>query len=80
MKIGILSDTHDRLDTIEKVFHIFLDEKVEQIIHCGDWVSPFTIEFFDEMNLFRFHGHEVVPFSRQAWIGLFIMLVLTKKD
>ena len=36
--------------------------------------------FFDEMNLFRFHGHEVVPFSRQAWIGLFIMLVLTKKD
>jgi len=51
MKIGIVSDTHDRLDAIEKVFHIFLDEKVEQIIHCGDWVSPFTIEFFDEMNL-----------------------------
>jgi len=51
MKIAIVSDTHDRLDAIEKVFHIFLEEKVEQIIHCGDWVSPFTVEFFDEMNL-----------------------------
>jgi len=51
MKIGIISDTHDRLDNIEKAFHIFLENKVEQIIHCGDWVSPFTMEFFDEMNL-----------------------------
>ncbi len=51
MKLGIISDTHDRLDSIEKAFHIFMDQKVEAIIHCGDWVSPFTIEFFDAMNL-----------------------------
>lgn len=26
---------------------MFKTEQVELLVHCGDWVSPFTLEFFD---------------------------------
>jgi hypothetical protein len=42
MIIGIISDTHDNLDNLEKVLEIFNDRKVEHIIHAGDFTSPFT--------------------------------------
>jgi len=50
MKLGIISDTHDRLDSIAKALNIFKENKVNMIIHCGDWVSPFTLEFYDKHN------------------------------
>lgn len=45
MKIGVFSDTHDYLEKIEKAFKFFQKEKVDLIIHCGDWVSPFVPQF-----------------------------------
>ena len=48
MKIGVISDTHDRLETIQEALNIFKQQKIEMIVHCGDWVSPFTLEFFDQ--------------------------------
>ncbi|MDH7476093.1 MAG: metallophosphoesterase [Microgenomates group bacterium] len=45
MKIGIISDTHDQLESLEKAVKIFQKEKVNLIIHCGDWVSPFVPQF-----------------------------------
>lgn len=47
MKIGVFSDTHDHLEPIQKAIEIFKNENIELLIHCGDWVSPFTLEFFD---------------------------------
>ncbi len=48
MLIGVISDTHDNLVGLKKAIDIFKDKKVEMIVHCGDWVSPFTLEFFDD--------------------------------
>jgi len=48
MKIGLISDTHDRLETLESAIKKLAQLKVTNIIHCGDWVSPFTLEFFDQ--------------------------------
>jgi len=45
MKIGIISDTHDNLMSIKKAIGIFKKNNVELILHCGDWVSPFSVEF-----------------------------------
>ncbi len=42
MKIGILSDTHDNLPAIERMVERFNAEKVDLVIHAGDFVSPFT--------------------------------------
>jgi putative phosphoesterase len=50
MKIGVMSDTHDRLESLSKVIEIFKENDVGQIIHCGDWVSPLTLEYFDSIS------------------------------
>jgi putative phosphoesterase len=42
MKIGILSDTHDRLPLIEQAVERFNAEGVKLVLHAGDFVSPFT--------------------------------------
>lgn len=28
---------------------IFIKNNIEAIVHCGDWVSPFTLEYFDSI-------------------------------
>lgn len=48
MLIGVISDTHDNLAGLQKAIKIFKERDVEMLVHCGDWVSPFTLEFFDE--------------------------------
>ena len=50
MKIGIISDTHDNLSQIKKAVEIFNREKVELVLHAGDFVSPFTALGFKNLN------------------------------
>ncbi|NTU41756.1 MAG: metallophosphoesterase [Nitrospirales bacterium] len=42
MIIGIISDSHDHLDNLQKAVDLFKERKVEHIIHAGDFTSPFT--------------------------------------
>jgi putative phosphoesterase len=42
MRIGILSDSHDNLPALERIVERFNAEKVELVLHAGDFVSPFT--------------------------------------
>ena len=42
MKIGILSDSHDRLPLLEEAVERFNAAGVAQVLHAGDFVSPFT--------------------------------------
>ncbi len=42
MKIGILSDSHDNLPALERAVERFNAEKVDLVLHAGDFVSPFT--------------------------------------
>ncbi|MFA6007279.1 MAG: metallophosphoesterase [Candidatus Shapirobacteria bacterium] len=61
MKIGIISDTHDNLMGLKKAIEIFKEKNIEMMVHCGDWVSPFTLEFFDnEMKGFNIPIKSVV--------------------
>jgi uncharacterized protein len=50
MKIGVISDTHDQADNILKMVEILNQEQVELVIHCGDWVAPFTLKFYKELR------------------------------
>ncbi len=43
MIIGIMSDSHDRLDMIHAAMAVFRDARVDQIIHAGDFVAPFAV-------------------------------------
>lgn len=51
MLIGIISDSHDNLPALKAVLGIFTERGVEQVIHAGDLVSPFTLEPFKEAGL-----------------------------
>lgn len=42
MKIGVISDTHDRLPTFRRALELFRRLKVEAVFHAGDLVAPFA--------------------------------------
>ncbi len=42
MKIGVISDTHDRLPTLRRAVAMFERLKVTAIFHAGDLVAPFA--------------------------------------
>jgi putative phosphoesterase len=46
MIVGIMSDTHDHLPLIDKAVKKLEDEKVELVLHAGDYISPFVIPHF----------------------------------
>ncbi len=46
MKLGIISDTHDRCDYIDRFVRFFEDEGIEMILHLGDLVAPFAAKRF----------------------------------
>ncbi|MBI2581232.1 metallophosphoesterase [Candidatus Woesearchaeota archaeon] len=50
MKIGVISDTHDQRLRILEAIDIFNREKAELVIHCGDWVSPFSAARFSALK------------------------------
>ncbi len=47
MKIGIISDIHDHLDELDLALGVFQKNKVEMILNGGDWVCPYSLEYFD---------------------------------
>ena len=46
MRIGVVSDTHDRVEAIAEAVRLLADQKVELILHCGDIESPDTVAAF----------------------------------
>ncbi len=40
MKIAIISDTHDNVPNLEKALKWMKENKIEQLIHCGDLCAP----------------------------------------
>jgi uncharacterized protein len=48
--IGIISDTHDQVSNLIKAIEYFNLRKVESVIHCGDWVSSFTLVYYSKLK------------------------------
>lgn len=51
MKIGLISDTHDHLVKINEAIKLFNWEKVDYVIHCGDFIAPFAIKLFGNLAM-----------------------------
>lgn len=51
MKVGILSDSHDRLASAETAAALFIREGVATVIHLGDVCSPATLDPFRAASL-----------------------------
>jgi putative phosphoesterase len=50
MKVGIISDTHDNLPLVDKAIERLNREKVELVLHAGDYVAPFTVKRFEGLE------------------------------
>ncbi len=50
MLIGVMSDTHDNMDNIDKAVNIFNERGVEKVLHAGDFTSPFTFRVLKNLN------------------------------
>jgi len=50
VKIGVLSDSHDRVEAIEMAVTKFNEKNVKDVFHAGDIISPFTISYFRPLN------------------------------
>jgi putative phosphoesterase len=50
MLVGFISDTHDHLSNVEKAVKKLNEEKVELVLHAGDYVSPFVIPKFKNLK------------------------------
>ena len=49
MRIGVVSDTHDRSEAVAEALRLLADQKVELILHCGDIESPETVLLFRDI-------------------------------
>ncbi|RMF83202.1 MAG: metallophosphoesterase [Planctomycetota bacterium] len=50
MRIGLISDTHDRLPTIRWALERFAAAGVRTLVHPGDLVAPFAAKLLAEWN------------------------------
>jgi putative phosphoesterase len=50
MKAGIITDTHDLHDILEKAIDVFTEHQVDYILHAGDITSPSTIHAFASID------------------------------
>jgi len=57
MKIGIISDTHDNPENINKAKIVFDEQRVAYLVHLGDYVAPFILRMFDGMTLHGIFGN-----------------------
>ena len=51
MLVGVISDTHDNFRAVRSALDVFMRRGVDLIIHCGDFVAPFTLKMFGESGV-----------------------------
>jgi len=50
MIVGLMADTHDCLPLIEEAVKRLNEEKVELVLHAGDFIAPFVISKLKNLN------------------------------
>jgi putative phosphoesterase len=46
MRIGVISDTHDRQEAVAEAVRLLAEQRVELVLHCGDIESLETVALF----------------------------------
>jgi hypothetical protein len=50
MIIGIITDSHDNVWNLKKVVDILNEEQVDLVIHCGDFIAPFSVRELGQLK------------------------------
>ena len=51
MRIGLLSDTHDRVPAVRELLTQMIAGGVSIVMHAGDYCSPFTLQPFHDLSI-----------------------------
>ena len=57
MRIGIISDTHDDLHTLDHALAILKAEGIDVLLHCGDLCTPATLEALATFDVWVARGN-----------------------
>lgn len=55
--LGILSDTHENIDSIEIAVKKFKSRGIEHVVHCGDIISPPVLKYFSGLTMHLVFGN-----------------------
>ena len=55
--VGVLSDSHDRLDRLERAARALADRGVETLIHCGDITGADAVEILADFEVHWVFGN-----------------------
>ena len=50
MKLGIIADSHDNLNTLRQAVDYFNQQAVKFVLHAGDFVAPFTLKLLEQLK------------------------------
>jgi uncharacterized protein len=64
LKIGLISDTHDNIENIQKSVEVFKERNTNIVFHAGDYVSPESIRVFHGVKLVGVFGNNDFDKSR----------------
>ena len=57
MILGLISDSHDHIENLDKAAQIFLQRGVDRVIHAGDFVSPPALRCLQALPVYAVHGN-----------------------
>jgi len=51
MRIGLMSDSHDRVPAVDALLRLMLAKEVSFVLHAGDFCAPFALRPFRDHNV-----------------------------
>ena len=51
MRIGLISDTHDRVPAVDALLREMMQRDVTFVLHAGDYCSPFALKPFQDHSI-----------------------------
>ncbi len=51
MRIGVVGDTHDRMGNVEQIVSLFIESRVERVVHTGDLTRPAVLAEFSRLDV-----------------------------
>ncbi len=51
MKVGLMSDSHDRVPAVRELLKLMQGAGVSMVLHTGDYVSPLIFAPFEELHV-----------------------------
>jgi uncharacterized protein len=51
MKVGLMSDSHDRIPAIAELLRLMRERGATMVLHAGDYVSPLSFKPFEDLHM-----------------------------